>query len=216
MRIQKLTPIFLFSVCCLTVLATCEKNDANDSFIYGTVTDIVTHEPLQGASVIFFEGGSIYCSQTTGSDGRYSLVVDKDINGYSDFIRVICAGYETIETADIDLKLGSSRQLDYQMTPTGTDGPDGTAGVNALSVEFYNATNVMGYPWFIVSNSSATRITNIFVRMDLLLAYTSQTWTISLEPGQAYKITNYYNVLNWYYGDRITLTVNGSSRVWTY
>ena len=207
---------FLFFLFIATFLFSCEKKEEpTESTLYGIITDLHTLEPIQGASVIIFEGADINTSQTTGSDGRYNIIITKDITGYSDFIRVFCMGYEPIETSNFDLPLGSNRQMDFQLIPNENEDGSGGGALASVEVEFFNPSDyVFGNPYLVVKNNSGSELKDVFIQLDLISA-SSSNYTINIPSFGAYTIKSYYRVF-WFYGDKVTVTINGKSKSWTY
>lgn len=186
-----------------------------ESTLYGIVTDFHTLEPIQGASIVFFENQVINASQTTGSDGRYNMRITKEIRGYSDFIRVFCMGYEPIETADLNLPLGDSKQLDFQLIPNKNEDGSGSGVLGAINVAFRNPTNyATESPYFTISNNSNAPITNIDVQIQYL-GGGNNYWTITIPAYGSKTITSTYRVF-WFDGDVVTITINGKSKTWKY
>lgn len=193
-------------------IQSCKKDDPGDTTIWGVVTDISTGNPLNSATVILFDSQGLYSSKTTGSDGRYSLVVAKDLNSYSDYLRTICEGYETIETSDIDIPRGETRQFDFTMHPVGGGGGGGSEF--PITGSFHEAPSLFDYPYFELTNTSNSFVSNIIINLELVLG---NTWSnvIALQPNQTYTIINYVGVI-WYYGDMVKVTVNGTTETWIY
>lgn len=111
---------FVYPIVLSGCLVDSDSEDGKPLTIYGFVTDYKTSQPIQGAEVILYDGANeVARSQTTGSDGRYELILENPTTvDYSSFY-VKASGYDAISTLGLNqaihLKKNEQREIDLSM-----------------------------------------------------------------------------------------------------
>lgn len=132
--------VFFFFCACLIP----QYLSAATGAIDGTVTDSVTHLPISGALVEAVKGGQVRYSDTTASDGTYSLPNVKTGN----YTLVISApGYRT-QTVGVKVKNNQTSTVDIELvanggTIDGTVTDTSSTPISGATIEIFQGTDLI-------------------------------------------------------------------------